>query len=414
MAWVEKRGDGFRVRYRLPDGTLYSENGFITHDDAANRAADVESDQRRDQLVDPRLAQTTIDEWIQVWSEANHVSDTTWTTYESHIRNHILPRWSGTAIGDIKRIMVKGWVNKTLRKNLADRSVRDIVVLFSMILSEAVDEELIGANPCRKLRLAFDDCPERPHASADEIDAIAGRVAGDDALMIITAAYTGIRWGELAGLQWIRTYLDDDPRIQIDPKVGALHEVRGRLELGPPKTPASVRPIHLPPFLTDLLTQHRNRNQQERFVFTSPARGLYSRSNFRQRVWLPALNGNKEQAWGPIQPGMTFHDLRHTHKTWLIEDDIPRVLQLRRLGHKPQDVSDHYSHVTRPMIEATLTALQARWEEFSTWTWTPRPPYGTSIGRDHFGNAKVVTPGCSQNAPKTGTWPADQDHRQAM
>jgi integrase len=285
--------------------------------------------------------------------------------------------------------------------------------LFSMILSEAVDEGLIGTNPCRKLRLTFDDCSERPHASADEIDAIAGRVAADDALMIITAAYTGMRWGEIAGLQWIRTYLDD-ARIQIDPEFGALHELRGRFELGPPKTPASVRPIHLPPFLVDLLSEHRNRNPKARFVFTAANGGLHSRTNFRRRVWVPALAGNTEQGWGPIQPGMHFHDLRHTHKTWLIEDDVPRVVQLDRLGHKPQDVSDRYSHVTRPMIEAMLAALQARWEMFGTWTWAARPRHGTSARRDHFGNADVVTMPCSHIAPKTGTWPADQDRQQAM
>ncbi|MGZ3143793.1 hypothetical protein ACVDFE_17710 [Lentzea chajnantorensis] len=66
---------------------------------------------------------------------------------------------------------------------------------------------------------------------------------------MITAAYTGLRWGELAGLQWIRTHLDSNPCIVLDPEFGALHEVGGqKLELGPPKTPASARDFHLPPF----------------------------------------------------------------------------------------------------------------------------------------------------------------------
>ncbi|SFR00151.1 hypothetical protein SAMN04488564_1011027 [Lentzea waywayandensis] len=101
----------------------------------------------------------------------------TWSTYDSHIRNHILPRWSGTAVGDIERIKVKGWVNKTLRQNLADKSVKDILVLFSMILGEAVEEGLLALNPCRKLRITFGEAPERPYASTDEVDALAGRMA---------------------------------------------------------------------------------------------------------------------------------------------------------------------------------------------------------------------------------------------
>jgi integrase len=268
----------------LDDGTVFSENGFARLEDADNRAVDVESDQRRRRFVDPRLAQTTIDEWIREWADARRVAEVTWATYDSHIRNHILPQWSGTALGDIGRMAVKGWVNKTLRGKLSDKSAQDILVLFSIILGEAVDEGKVGANPCRKLRINFDDRPERPHASTDEVDALAGRMEPDDGLLTTMDAYTGLRWGEIAGLRWIRTYLDEDPRIEIDPKFGTLHEVRGRLELGPPKTPASVRTVHLPPFLADELREHRQRHPDERFVFTGANGGLPRRSNFRRRL----------------------------------------------------------------------------------------------------------------------------------
>lgn len=376
MAWVEKHRGGFRVRYRLDDGTIFTENGYATKDDADNRAADVESDQRRRLFVDPRLAETTTDEWIRAWSDAHRVADITWATYDSHIRNHILPRWSGTALGDIQRIAVKGWVNKTLRPNMADKSAQDILVLFSMILGEAVDEGLIGANPCRKLRISFDDRPERPHAATDEVDALAGRMSPDNGLMTITDAYTGLRWGELAGLQWNRTYLDNNPRIEIDPKFGALHEMRGRLELGPPKTPASVRAVHLPPFLVEELRAHRKRNPDTRFVFTGTGGGLHRRSNFRRRFWLPALAGDEKKSWSPLNQEMHFHDLRHTHETWLIEDRVPRIMRLVRLGHKRKDVDDLYSHITEQMIEDMLTALQQRWEQDGGWTWQETPTAG--------------------------------------
>ena len=59
---------------------------------------------------------------------------------------------------------------------------------------------------------------------------------------------------------------------------------------------------------------------------------------------------------------MHFHYLRHTHKTWLIEDRIPEVVQHQRLGHHFGGVRGIYSHVTRPMIDDMVTGLQARWE----------------------------------------------------
>ncbi|MCI2420040.1 hypothetical protein MOQ72_21580 [Saccharopolyspora sp. K220] len=201
---------------------------------------------------------------------------------------------------------------------MADKSAQDILVLFSMILGEAVDEGLIGANPCRKLRISF------------------------------------------------------------DPDFGTLHEVRGRLELGQPKTPASVRTVHLPPFLAEELRAHRERNPDARFVFTGAGGGLYRRSNFRRRIWLPALAGDEKKRWSPINQDLHFHDLRHTHETWLIEDHVPRIMRLVRLGHKRKDVDDIYSHVMDQMIEDTLKALQQRWEQDGGWTWQEN----TAVGRE--------------------------------
>jgi integrase len=184
------------------------------------------------------------------------VSAGTWAKYDSHLRNHILPRFADVTLGDVKRIVVKGWV-KTLRRSLAESSVGDVVTLLSMILGEAVDEDLIGSNPCLRLRVNIGDPPERPHATPDEVDALAARVSRPNAVLITTAAYAGMRWGELTGLQWTRTNLDTG-EITIDPKVGALHEIRGQLQLGPPKTPASIRTVYLPEFLIEALTElHR-------------------------------------------------------------------------------------------------------------------------------------------------------------
>ena len=85
--------------------------------------------------------------------------------------------------------------------------------------------------------------------------------------------------------------------------------------------------------------------------------------NFRRRVWLLAVAGDPKRGWAPVAPGLHFHDLRHTHKTWLIEDDVPEVLQCKRLGHRLHGVRGIYSHVTQPMVEAMLAGLQRRWEQ---------------------------------------------------
>jgi len=64
-----------------------------------------------------------------------------------------------------------------------------------------------------------------------------------------------------------------------------------------------------------------------------------------------------------------FHDLRYTHETWLIEDRIPRIMRLMRLGHKRKDVNDICSHVTDQVLDDTPAALHSRSEQDDGWPW---------------------------------------------
>ncbi|TWP54035.1 tyrosine-type recombinase/integrase [Lentzea tibetensis] len=157
------------------------------------------------------------------------------------------------------------------------------------------------------------------------------------AILIISAAYTGARWGELTGLQRTNIHLDDGFFV-IDPDIGALHEVGGKLSLGPPKTAASARTVPLPPFLIDmwryLLGLHNHPH-----IFVSAQHQLLRRSNFARRAMRPAADGNLHITTPlirvrPVKPGLVFHGLRHSQNTWLIGDGIPEVARALRLGHK--------------------------------------------------------------------------------
>src|ERR1700754_1798545 len=90
-----------------------------------------------------------------------------------------------------------------------------------------------------------------------------------------------------------------------------------------PKTPASARTISLPRFLAGLLQIHLAVAPGE-FMFTSPLGHPLRRSTFDRRAFRPAVDGDARKGTAAI---------RHSHKTWLIADDIPEIAQARRLGH---------------------------------------------------------------------------------
>jgi integrase len=267
---------------------------------------------------------------------------------------------------------VHTWTKKLRADGYAQATVATITKLMSMMLADAADERLIPANPIqprRRGRRRHQPRTERVWATPEQALAVAAQAAalvGDwAAILMVTAAWTGARWGELTGLQRHNTHLDDG-NIVIDPDIGALHEVDGRLELGPPKTAESARTITLPPFLIDLLTTHLNTHDHPH-VFVTAENELLRRSNFARRAMRPAADGNLHRKRPrirvqPILPNLVFHGFRHSHKTWLIADGIPDVAQARRLGHVIPDKIEHiYSHVA-PEVEARLiTALQTRW-----------------------------------------------------
>jgi hypothetical protein len=103
------------------------------------------------------------------------------------------------------------------------------------------------------------------------------------------------------------------------------------------------------------------------FVFVGEKGGVLRRSNFGKRFWRPAWDGIPEnrrtgQYVPPILPGSTFHEGRHTHRTWLADDGIPEIGRAARLGQKMRGMGGVYEHVTPETKQRILDVLTSRWE----------------------------------------------------
>ena len=286
-----------------------------------------------------------------------------WASYHSYLRNHILPRFGHVALNKITRQDAKVFV-KDLKQRLAERTVIDVMSLLGLLLREAVADRRIGFNPCQGIRIATGQRVERTPATTDQINRIVARIRRrSDQILVITAAYTGMRWGELAGLAGLartNTHLGDGI-ISVHKDVGALHEVRGRLYLGPPKTAAAVRDIHLPPFLVDLLHEVLDGHDHDT-VFCGEQGAWMRRSAMSRRVWRPAVNGSALHP-GPVLENMHFHDNRHTHKTWLIEDDIPdraSAAPWAPPGRRPRHLQPRHPGHDRPRHQRPPSPLASR------------------------------------------------------
>lgn len=397
MAWVERCGSrSWRVRYRRQGFGVRSVSGFGSRRDAVAYAAGLEVDRRRRVWIDPADSAVTVADWVVRWFRSLDLDPRTIESYRSRLRCQILPKFGDLSLGAITALGVTEWARQLERDGYVPSTVSSQLNLLSMLLTDAADERLIPFNPVRRRRRrgrrSRRAVGERVWATPEQVVRIAeqaGLLGGPIArLLVIAAAWTGCRWGELAGLHRDNVDLRRGV-IVIDPLVGALHESGSMRWLGPPKTRASARTIALPPFLTALLREHLARHRYE-FVFTTPSGTWLWRSTFLRRVFRPAVDGSEaseaKAGCAAVRPGLTFHGLRHSHKTWLIAGGAPEIAQARRLGHHLDNrVIETYSHVAPEVEQRLLEGLERRWH-----TAAPPPPTPSPSVADSRRVARVV------------------------
>src|SRR5438034_5228308 len=193
MAWVEQRGTRFRVRFRLPDGSVGTDSSHPTRAAAHLRCKQVDIDQATDTYLDPAAGRITLAQWVELWEDTHVAGPAKMAAYRSHLRNHILPQFGSVPLTQINRHQIKVFV-KQLKTHLADSSVTSIVSLLSMLLREAVADRRIGPNPCHNIRVTTSRAPQRPAATAAQVNTIAARIDRfAEQGLVITAAYTGMR-----------------------------------------------------------------------------------------------------------------------------------------------------------------------------------------------------------------------------
>ncbi len=365
MAWNEPLKTSVRVRYRH-DNVTYTDSTHIDCQMADERRDILEAGiRRRAALYDPGPAPLLRD-WVKVWKPKHNVGPATAARDASLLRNHILPRFGRLRMSAIDMLAVEAFAGD-LRQKLARSSVDTILSLLRKIIRDAVTMRLLLYDPLTRMRLPQEVREEFPVLTQEQVWHLANRMPTQRLkVMVVTAAATGMRFGELAAVAPASTDLRTG-RTRVHPDVGALHEVGGQRWLGPPKPPSGARLIHLPPYIIDAWAHLCDGSTHEP-IFRAAGGGLLWRTTFTARVWRPACDGDPDRGWDPICPGLQFKNLRSTHRTWMDEDEISEVVMAKRMGHKLRDVRDNYTTLTDRMVAPLITALQRRWElAGATW-----------------------------------------------
>jgi integrase len=313
------------VRLRDPAGKEYSRT-FDTKGEARAFEASERTDRRRGAWVDPRHAELTFGEVAARWLAANPAKRVnTLATDESIVRTH-LSVWADRRIGSVTPPDVQALVNSWGRQ--APRTVKRQYGVLASVFAYAVRADWLGRSPCRGINLPAVRSTRRMQLTPEQVAAIADATPMAYRAMVWLGVELGWRWEEVAGLRVGALNLLAATAQMAETNI---RDRRGRPVVGGPKSVASARTVALSADLVDLLAEHLAARSltaadSERWVFEAPKGGPLRYSNWRRRVWLPAISDA-----GCVGAG--FHDLRRANATLMVANHVDVKTAQTRFGH---------------------------------------------------------------------------------
>ncbi len=308
----------------------------------------------------PTLAAYVHGEWLP--SMRGRLKPSTWDSYRRNMVLHVLPRLGAARLDEIgprELNLLYGELLESGRRNsrggLSATTVRYIHVIASGAFADAVDLGLVGENPASRAKP-----PKAVGAAAHEMrvwDAaqlqdFLESVRHDAAYPALRlAAMTGMRRGEVLGLQWGDTDLAKQQLVVRHTLISVAYEVLA-------STPKTHRPrlVELDTDTAGCLIDHREQRSAEQplsstdLLFTDSAGAPLHPDLFTQRF--DRLVGRSGL------PRIRLHDLRHTHATLGLAAGVPVRVMSERLGHaSPEFTMKQYMHVLPGMQAAAAQEI---------------------------------------------------------
>ncbi|MGY3314661.1 integrase [Peribacillus simplex] len=335
--------------------------GFESKRHALDEMTKLKAEVLEDEFLD--LTKMTYEHYMEEWFQErkNTLQKTTYEIHSIYYRNVIKPALGQLKVQQIAPIQIQKFINELV--NNTSYSANTIHLIFRIVstsLKKAKVLKLIKHNPSDGITLPKIMKREMNIWSLKQVNQFIIESININRLTrcyigFLISIYTGMRQGEILGLRWkdvdfetqtifVRQTLTQNAEI----KSGAKNE-------------ASVRSIHIPSKLVDELRSHRKQVLEEKLlhgsnyhdldliICTKSGNPMIPR-NFRKEFY------NLTEKIG--LPKIRFHDLRHTHATILIQQNVNVKLISERLGHADIETTlNTYSHVLPDMQRSVSDKL---------------------------------------------------------
>ncbi len=218
---------------------------------------------------------------------------------------------------------------------------------LKIVLRRSLEDDEITANPTERLRLPPPAGTRDRAATADEVERLIAALPADLRPIYATAAYAGLRRGELRGLRWADVSLASGV-IAVsrswDAKAGEIT----------PKSRAGTREVPIPPLLRDYLIDWKARSgRDDGFVFGNVPGRPFTPTNVRRRAGKAWANANAAEVETATREGrepvlldpIGLHECRHVWVSLLHDAGFTLEQIAAFAGHGSAWMTERYKHL---------------------------------------------------------------------
>jgi integrase len=288
---------------------------------------------------------------------------TTLDQYRQHVDIHILPKLGKVKLAALTTPRINAFSDELLAsisvrtgKKMTRVMARMVLASLKQLLRDAKRRGNVAQNVAADVTVKLDSRSRRKLKvgvdipTAEEITRIVNASHGRTRVVLVVAAFTGLRASELRGLDWKAVELDGpEPRVHVRQRADRYGVI------GNPKSETSAREVPIGPYVANALKHWRALEQRYPLVFANRVGHIEHHQNLVQRMWHPAqiAAGVTVERDGKLAPKYTgLHCLRHFYASWLINRrqdgglELPLKEVQARLGHATLAMTaDRYGHL---------------------------------------------------------------------
>ncbi|MHC0430673.1 tyrosine-type recombinase/integrase [Streptomyces sp. O3] len=370
-------GMRWQVRWRDHNGQQHKEN-YERKSDADKRANSIAADMDRGVYIDPQAAKESLASVAERWQAGVIHKDSTAEYVERIVRLHITPHLGNRSVAAINRSDVQSWV-RDRSQVLAPGTLRNVYRYLKAILNVALMDGQIARNPAVGVKLPALPKNEVRVLHPDVVSALVAAAPERFSVMLLVAAATGLRQGELFGLEVEHVDLRNG---EVHVRQQAVSPNKGAPYISTPKTHHSVRTVPLAPFAVDAIKAHLKMFPVVPVLMedrTDPRKPVERKANliFTRENGTPWRRGQWSHQWADIVKAAnkwleqmcsehqvqvpedaTMHDLRDFYASLLIHHGESVKVVQRHMGHAKASVTlDTYAHLWEAAEDTSRDAV---------------------------------------------------------